>query len=150
MQKRKRKDKKEKVEDWVKSQSRISIDVTFPTEKVHIPPWDATVAVTASRWETKRKKGARKTIFKSCTFYAGEGHIFAGDKKREKKRKRQKKSKKVSKGRKIQDRPPGATKHMVLRRYETGLYDVMLVFDQKLIKNDAFDLQKIVRNPVEF
>ena len=88
MQKLKRKDKREKVEHMVKSQSRISIDVTFPMEKVHIPPWDATVAVTAWRRETKRKKVTPKTIFKTCTFYAGEGHIFADDIKREKKRKR--------------------------------------------------------------
>ena len=56
----------------------------------------------------------------------------------------------MSKGRKIQNGPPSATKQMVWRRYKTGLYDVMLVFDQKLIKNDAFDLQEMMRNPVEF
>ena len=49
MQKRNRKDKREKIENRVKSQSRISIDGTFPKEKVHIPPWDATVAVAAWR-----------------------------------------------------------------------------------------------------
>ena len=66
-------------------------------EKVHIAPWDATVAVTGSKRETKRKKGTRRAIFKSCTFYAGRGHIFARDKKRDKKRKRETKSKKVKK-----------------------------------------------------
>ena len=66
-------------------------------EKVHIAPWDATVAVTGSKRETKRKKVTRKTIFKSCTFYAGRGHIFAHDKKGDKKRKRENKSKKVKK-----------------------------------------------------
>ena len=44
-QKRKRKDMREKVENRVLSQRRISIDVTFPKEKVHIPAWDATVAI---------------------------------------------------------------------------------------------------------
>ena len=78
-------------------QSRISINATFPMEKVHIAPWDATVAVTGSKRETKRKKVTRRAIFKSCTFYAGRGHIFARDKKRDKKRKREKKSKKVKK-----------------------------------------------------
>ena len=47
--KRRRKDKREKDENRVKSQSRISIDATFPMEKVNIPPWDATVAVTVLR-----------------------------------------------------------------------------------------------------
>ena len=88
MQKRNRKDKIEKVENGVKSHSRISIDVTFPKEKVHIAPWDATVAVTGSKRETKRKKVTRRAIFKSCTFYAGRGHIFADDVKGDKKRKR--------------------------------------------------------------
>ena len=60
------------------------------------------------------------------------------------------KVKKVSKGRKIQNRPPSATKQSVWRRYKTGLYEAMLVFGQKLIKNDAFDLQKMMRKPVEF
>ena len=46
--------------------------------------------------------------------------------------------------------PPSATNQMVWRRYKTGLYEVMLVFGQKLIKNDAFDLQKMMRKPVEF
>ncbi len=150
VRKRRRKEKREKVKNSVKSQSCISINATFPIEKVHFAPWDANVAETGSKRETKRKKVTRRAIFKSCTFYAGRGHIFARDKKGDKKRKREKKSKIVSRGRKIQNRPPSATKQMVLRRYGTGLYDVMLVFDQKLIKNDAFDLQKIVRNPVEF
>ena len=48
-QKRKRKDMREKVENRFLWQRRISIDVTFPKEKVHIPPWDATVAVTVLR-----------------------------------------------------------------------------------------------------
>ena len=43
------KDKREKVEKRVNPKSRISIDVTFPKEIVHIPPWDATAAVTAWR-----------------------------------------------------------------------------------------------------
>ena len=88
MKKRRRNDKREKGLNRVKSQSRISIDVTFSKEKVHIAPWDATVAVTGSKRETKRKKVTRKAIFKSCTFYAGKGHIFADDVKGDKKRKR--------------------------------------------------------------
>ena len=48
-QKRKRKDMREKVENSFIWQRRISIDVTFPKEKVHVPPWDVTVAVTAWR-----------------------------------------------------------------------------------------------------
>ena len=36
--KRRRTVKREKDENWVKSQSRISIDVTFLKEKVHIAP----------------------------------------------------------------------------------------------------------------
>ena len=100
---------------------------------------------------TKRKKGTSKTIFKSCTFYLGEGHIFADDIKREKSRKREKKIEKVKKcheGHKTQNGPPSATKQMVSRKYETGLYEVMLIFGQNFIKNDAFDLQKIMRQLV--
>ena len=70
------------------------------------------------------------------------------DAKIEKVKKRWKKSKKVPKGRKAQNRPPSATKQMVWRRYQTGLYEVMLVFDQNVIKNDAFDHQKMMRKPV--
>ena len=87
-QKRRRKEKREIVKTSVKSQSRISINATFPMEKVHFAPWDANVAETGSKRETKRKKVTRKAIFKSCTFYAGRGHIFAHDKKGDKKRKR--------------------------------------------------------------
>ena len=64
VQKRNRKDKREKVENRVKSQSRISIDVNSPKEKVHIPPWDATVAVTVLRWGAKRKDLTATAIFK--------------------------------------------------------------------------------------
>ena len=64
-------------------------------EKVHFAPWDANVAETGSKRETKRKKLTRRAIFKSCTFYAGRGHIFARDKKGDKNRKREKRSKKV-------------------------------------------------------
>ena len=63
MKKRRRKEKREKVKNRVKSQSRISIDVTFPKEKVHIAPWGATVAVTGSKRETKRKKRNAKSDF---------------------------------------------------------------------------------------
>ena len=58
--------------------------------------------------------------------------------------------KKVSKGLRAQNRPPSPTKQMVWRRYQTGLYEVMLVWCQKLIQKDAFDLQKIMRKLVEF
>ena len=47
-----------------------------------------------------------------------------------------------------QIRPPSATKQMVSRKYEMGLYEVMSVFDQNLIKNDAFYLQKMMRKPI--
>ena len=49
MQKRKRKGKREKVENRVKSKSCISIDATFPSGKMHIPPCAGTVAVTVLR-----------------------------------------------------------------------------------------------------
>ena len=54
-QKRKRKDMREKVENSFIWQRRISIDVTFPKEKVHIFFLDATVAVTVLRWGATRK-----------------------------------------------------------------------------------------------
>ena len=56
----------------------------------------------------------------------------------------------VSRGRISQNRPPSATKQMVLRKYETGLFDVMSVFGQKMIKNNAFHLQILMRKPDEF
>ena len=68
--------------------------------------------------------------------------------KREKNRKREKKMEKVKKcheGHRTQIRPPNATKQMVSRKYEMGLYEVMSVFDQNLIKNDAFEFQKMMR-----
>ena len=66
-------------------------------EKVHFAPWDANVAETGSKRETKRKKLTRRAIFKSCTFYAGRGHIFADDVKGDKKRKDRKSQKNVKK-----------------------------------------------------
>ena len=42
-------ERNEKVENGVQSQGRIPIDVTLPKEKVHIPRWDATVAVIVLR-----------------------------------------------------------------------------------------------------
>ena len=73
--------KSEKVENRVKSK----IDVTFQMEKVHFPPWDATVAVTVLRWESRRSSYTSAAIFKSCTFYQSEGHLFDNELKREKK-----------------------------------------------------------------
>ena len=69
------------------------------------------------------------------------------ERKGEKERKSQKK---CQKGHKIQNGPPSGTKQSIWRGYKTGLYEVMLVWNQKLIQKDAFDLQKMMRNPVEF
>ena len=58
IEKTKKTKKVEKVENGVKSQSLLSTVVTFPIEKVHIQPWDATLAFTAwrfGRWGAKRK-----------------------------------------------------------------------------------------------
>ena len=49
IEKTKKREKVEKVENGVKWQSLFSTDVTFPKEKIHIPPWDATVAFTVWR-----------------------------------------------------------------------------------------------------
>ena len=67
-----------------------------------------------------------------------------------KKVEKDRKSKKVSKGRKIQNGPQSDTKQSIWRGYKTGLDEVMCVWSQKLIQKDAFDLQKMMRKPVEF
>ena len=88
-----------------------------------------------SEMRTATKKNRKKlSILRIVRFTGGEGHIFVDDAKREKKRKRWKKPKNISKGRKAQNRPPSATKQMAWRKYETGLYEGMLVLDQNLIK----------------
>ena len=58
--------------------------------------------------------------------------------------------KQVSKGRKIQNGPQSGTKQSIWRGYKTGLYEMMLVWSQKMIQKDAFDFQKMMRKPVEF
>ena len=63
-QKRKRKDMREKVENSFIWQRRISIDGTFPKEKVHIFFLDATVAVAVLRWGATRKDLTATPIFK--------------------------------------------------------------------------------------
>ena len=68
---------------------------------------------------------------------------------KERKREKDRKSK-VSKGRKIQNGPQSGTKQSIWRGYKTGLYEVMLVWSQKLIQKDTFDLQKMMRKLVEF
>ena len=91
------------------------------------------------------KKKYKKNIYlKNCTFYQGEGHICVNDAK-EKNGKQMQKGKKVSKWLGAPSRPPSPTKQMVWRRYQTGLSEVISVFDKNVIKNDAFDLQKIMR-----
>ena len=56
----------------------------------------------------------------------------------------------MSKGRKIQNGPQSGTKQSIWRGYKTSHYEMMSVWSQKMIQKDAFDLQKIVSNPVEF
>ena len=56
----------------------------------------------------------------------------------------------MSKGRKIQTRPQSGIKQSIWRGYKTGLYEMMLVSNQKLIQKDAFDLQKLMGKPGEF
>ena len=64
--------------------------------------------------------------------------------------KNRKSEKNVSKRGKIHICPPSGTKQNIWRGYKTGLYEVMLVWSQKLIQKDAFHLQKMMRKPVEF
>ena len=45
---------------------------------------------------------------------------------------------------------PEYRKQSIWRGYETGLYEVILVLNQKMIKNDAFHHQILMRKPVEF
>ncbi len=61
-----------------------------------------------------------------------------------------KSEKNVSKGRKIKTGPQSGTKQSIWRGYKTGLHEVMLVLSQKIIQKDAFDLQTMIRKPVEF
>ena len=77
-QKRKRKDMREKVENRVLSQRRISIDVTFPKEKLHFFFLDATDAVTVLRWEAKREDLTATAIFKKLYVLPERGtHLWA-------------------------------------------------------------------------
>ena len=78
---------REKVENRFLWQRRISIDVTFPKEKVHIFFLDATVAVTVLRWGAKRKNLTAAAIFKSLRFTPARDTVVADDIKIKKKRK---------------------------------------------------------------
>ena len=52
--------------------------------------------------------------------------------------------------RKIQNGPQSGNKQSIWRRYKTGLYEVMLVLNQKTMQKYDFGLQKMMRIPVEF
>ena len=61
-----------------------------------------------------------------------------------------KKSKKVSKRHKIQDGPQSVQNKAFGEGTRRAANEVTLVWSQKLIQKDAFDLQRMMRNPVEF
>ena len=73
---------------------------------------------------------------------------FVSTTQKKKNEKKWKKFKKVSKWLGAPSRPPSPTKQGVWRRYQTGLSEVMSVFVQNLVKNDAFYLQVLMRNLV--
>ena len=79
----------------------------------------------------------------------GEGHICVDDAKNRKMKKMKKRQKKCHEGHRAQIRPPSPTKQMVWRRYQTGLSEVMSIFDQNLMKKYAFYLQILMRKPYE-
>ena len=56
----------------------------------------------------------------------------------------------MSRGRISQNRPPSPTKQMVLRKYETGLFDVMSVFGQKWSKTTLSIFKFWWENPTNF
>ena len=70
--------------------------------------------------------------------------------KSEKSEKGGKKSKKSSKSDIAPFGPQSGTKQSIWRGYKTGLYEVMLVWSQKMMQKDAFDLQKMMKKPIEF
>ena len=70
--------------------------------------------------------------------------------KSQKSEKVDKKSKKSSKSDIAPFGPQSGTKQSIWRGYETGLYEVILIWSQKMIQKDAFDLQKMMRKPLEF
>ena len=61
-----------------------------------------------------------------------------------------KSEKNVSKGHKIQTRPQSGIKQSIWRGCKTGLYEMMTVVCQNLMKKDTFALQKMIRKPVDF
>ena len=77
-QKRKRKDMREKVENRVLSQRRVSNDVTFPKGKLQFFFLDATDAVTVLRWGAERKDLTETAIFKKLYVLPERGtHLWA-------------------------------------------------------------------------
>ena len=103
-------------------------------------------------WDERRneKNEFWRRCFRNCTFYAGEGHFFADDTKREKRRKREKKSKKCQKGIKSRMVPQVVQNKAFGEGTRRAVNEVTLVWSQKLIQKDAFDLQRLMRHPVEF
>ena len=157
IEKTKKTKKVEKVENGVKSQSLLSTDVTFPIEKVHIPPWDATVAFTVWRfwrWGAKRKTKKRNQRFLRVVRFTQTRDTFLPvtkkGRKGEKDRKSWKRCQMNKKSIMVRNRPQSGTKQSIWRKYKTGLYELMSVWSQKMMQKGAFDLHKMIIKPVWF
>ena len=82
----------------------------------------------------------KKYLFQELYVLPRRGTHLCRRRKKKKNEKRLKKFKKVSKWLGAPSRPRSPTKQMVWRRYQTGLSEMMSIFDQILMKNDAFYL----------
>ena len=70
-------------------------------------------------------------VFKSCTFYISQKQNRDRMRKKVKRTKNKKNVKNDGKMGVVEDRPPSGRKQSIWRGYETGLYEVILVLNQK-------------------
>ena len=105
--------------------------VTFPIEKVHIHPWDATVAFTVWRWGSKRKKKSNQRFLRVVRFTQTRDTFLPVTKKGRKGEKDRKSWKRCQMDKKsimVRNRPQSGTKQSIWRKYKTGLYEMMSVW----------------------
>ena len=122
----------------------------FAATNVRIPYAKRIVFKKRAQKTTQGKMTLTMQVLHGCTFFPCQTHIRARDTKIRKKWKRKQKVKKSSKSDIAPFGPQSGTKQSIWRGYKTGLDEVMWVWSQKLIKKDAFDHQKMMRNLVWF